>query len=87
MQSKQSSQFLNITFYWFYFALASTASVFTTVIVPLTSMYASPESHKLDFNIEVLNLIWHLCYTLRVIYCLPDLLFFDIPFYLYFISI
>ena len=27
------------------------------VIVPLTSIYASPYLHKLDFNIEVLHLI------------------------------
>ena len=29
-----------------------------TVIVPLKSIYASLLSHKIDFSIEVLNLIW-----------------------------
>ena len=32
------------------FALASAATVFGTVIVPLTSLYASLLSHKLDFG-------------------------------------
>ena len=39
------------------FASASAAAVFRTVIVRLTSIYASLKSHKLDFRIVVLILI------------------------------
>ena len=39
------------------FTTAPAAAVFGTVIVVLTSIYESLEFHKLDLNIEVLNLI------------------------------
>ena len=32
-------------------------SVSFRVIVPLTTIYASPKSHRLDYSIDVLNLI------------------------------
>ena len=51
------AQFLNITFLLVLFASASTSAVLLTVIVLFTRIYASLESHKLDFNIVVLNLI------------------------------
>ena len=41
MQSKNGSQFLNITFLSVSFALASVAAVLATVIIPLASLYAS----------------------------------------------
>ena len=52
MQSVNGAQVLNNIL----FLLFGTAGVpvFSTVIVPLTGIYASRESHKLDFNIEVL---------------------------------
>ena len=37
-------------------AAAVAAAIFGTVIVTLTCMYASLESHKLDFSIAFLNL-------------------------------
>ena len=41
MQSLNEEQFLNVTFLLVLFAAATTGAVFRTVIVPLTSMYAS----------------------------------------------
>ena len=41
--------------------------MFATDIVPLTSIYVSLQSHKLDFNIEVLNL-----FSLPVLYVPRD---------------
>ena len=41
MQSLKGMQFLNITFLFVSFTAAPAATVFETVIVPLTSMYAS----------------------------------------------
>ena len=58
MQLVNGAQFLNITFLLVFFASASSAAVLLTVIVPLTRIYASLQSHKLDFRIVVLNLIW-----------------------------
>ena len=57
MQLVNGAQFLNITFLLVLFASASEATVLLTVIVSLTRIYASLYSHKLDFNIIVLNLI------------------------------
>ena len=37
---------------------ASVASAPTTVMFPLTSIYASLQSYKPEFSIEFLNLIW-----------------------------
>ena len=51
-----SKQFLNITFLLVSFASTSTAAVFLTVIVPLASIYALLESHKLELFIDFLNL-------------------------------
>ena len=39
------------------FAAAPAAAMLITTIVPLASIYALLQSHKLDFNIKVLNLI------------------------------
>ena len=41
MQSLNGVQFLNVTLLFVLFAAAPAAAVFRTVIVPLTSMYAS----------------------------------------------
>ena len=43
-------KFLNITFSSVLFAAAPAPAVLLTVIFPLTSIYASPESHKLQSN-------------------------------------
>ena len=51
MQLVNGAQFLNITFLLVLFALASAAAVLLTVIVPLTWIYASLLSHKLDYSI------------------------------------
>ena len=51
------AQFSNITFLLALFAAAEATAVFGTVIVPLTSIYASLSSHKVDLNIMVLHLI------------------------------
>ena len=48
----------NYIFLWFGFAGFATVLVFGTVTVPLKRMYASLQSHKIDFNIEVLDLTW-----------------------------
>ena len=56
MQLVNGVKFLNITFLSVLFGAAA-VPVFTTVIDPLTSIYASLQSHKLDLNIEILNLI------------------------------
>ena len=55
MQLVNGIQFLNTTFLLALFVDAAVASA--TVIVHLTSIYASLSSHKLDLNIEVLNII------------------------------
>ena len=57
MQLVNGAQFLNITFLLVLFAVAPSEAVLLTVIVPLTRIYASLSSHKLDFNIAVLSLI------------------------------
>ena len=46
-----------MTFLLVLFAPASAAAVLSTVIYPLTSLYASLWSYKLDFRIVDLNLI------------------------------
>ena len=57
MQSVNGAQFLNITFLLVLFASTLAAAVLLTDIFPLTSLYASLQSHKLDLNVDVLNLI------------------------------
>ena len=57
MQLVNGAQFLNITFLLILFAAAPAAAVLLTDIFPLTSIYASLQSHKLDLSIAVLNLI------------------------------
>ena len=57
MQSVNGAQFLNITFLLALFASTLAAAVLLTDIFPLTSIYASLQSHKLDLNVDVLNLI------------------------------
>ena len=59
-------QFLNITFLLVLVAAAPAAAVLLTVIFPLTSIYASLESHKLDLSIAFLNLICLLAFSGRV---------------------
>ena len=54
MQLVNGLQFL---FFFLLFVAAPTAAVFGTVIVALTNIYASLQSHERDLNIEVLNLI------------------------------
>ena len=56
MQLVKGVHFLNIAFLFLLFGAAA-VPVVLTVIVPLTSIYASLQSHKLDFSIVVLNLI------------------------------
>ena len=56
MQSIYGVQFLNIIFLFLLLGAAA-VPMFGTVIVHLTSIYTSLQSHKLDLNIEVLNLI------------------------------
>ena len=68
MQPLFGAQFLNINFLSLLFLAALAPAVFATDIVPLTSIYASLDSHKLDFNIVVLNLFDFWCYTFRVRY-------------------
>ena len=57
IQLINGAQFLNITILLALFASASAAAVFGTVIILLTSIYASLQSHELDFSIAVLSLI------------------------------
>ena len=64
MQSVNGPQFLNITFLIVSFTAAPAVYVFGTVMVPLTSMYASLQSHKCDRIIDVLNLVLLLSYIL-----------------------
>ena len=52
------AQFLNVTpLFLSSSCLAEASPAPVIVIVPLTSMYASAKSHKLDLSIAVLNLI------------------------------
>ena len=55
MQSVNGAQFLNTASLPALFELPNACSA--AVIVPLTIMYASLKSHKLDFNNQILNLI------------------------------
>ena len=59
MQSVNGAQFLNIPLLFLSSNRFATSSAAAPVIaiVPITSMYASLQSHKLHINIEVLNLI------------------------------
>ena len=57
MQLVNGAQFLNITFLLVLFAAAPAPAVLLTDIFPLTSIYASLLSHRLDLSIAVLNLI------------------------------
>ena len=54
MQSVNGRQFVNTTSILLFSLPVATSA---TVIVQLTSIYGSLSSHKLDFNIEVSNLI------------------------------
>ena len=54
MQLVNGAQFLNTTCISLFPLPSANAA---TVIVPLTRIHASLYSHKLDLNIEVLNLI------------------------------
>ena len=56
MQLGDGAKFLNIIFLSTLFGAA--AVYCATVMVPLTTIYASLWLHKLDINVEVLNLIW-----------------------------
>ena len=58
MQLANEAQILNITFLLTPLYVWPWAAVSSAVIVPLTSIYASLYSHKLDLGIEFLNLIW-----------------------------
>ena len=55
MQSVNRAQFLNNIFLLALFGLSPTYSVID--VFPLTSIYASLNSRKIDLSIEVLNLI------------------------------
>ena len=56
MQLVNGAQFLNITFLLVLFAAAAVTAVLLTVIFPLTSIYVSLQSRKLDLSIVVLSL-------------------------------
>ena len=51
------TNYLNINFLILFFAAAPATALFKTVIVFLTSTCTSLQLHKLDINIEILNLI------------------------------
>ena len=72
MKPVKDRQFLNITYLSSLFGATAATAMFETVIAPLTSMYASLKLHKLDFNIEVLNLFWLL---LLYVLCVPSIIF------------
>ena len=57
MQLVNGEQFLFIM-YFLLFAAGLAATLFGTIAVALTSIYASLKSDKVDLNIDVLNLIW-----------------------------
>ena len=57
MQLGNEARFLNITFI-FLLVGAAAVPVLLTDIFPITSIYASLQSHKLDLSIAVLNLIY-----------------------------
>ena len=62
MQSVNEIHFLNIIFLLVLFTSALAATVFGTVILPLTSMYESIKSYKFDLIVDVLNLMLLLSY-------------------------
>ena len=72
MKPVKDRQFLNITYLSSLFGATAATAMFETVIATLTSMYASLKLHKLDFNIEVLNLFWLL---LLYVLCVPSIIF------------
>ena len=53
LQSVNEAQLLNRTSLLTWFGLSPACGVF--VVVPLTTIYASLKSHKLDFSCEVIN--------------------------------
>ena len=55
MQLVNGAQFLNTTCLLLLFASSPVATLFTTDIVPLTSIYDPLNSHNFYFNVEVLN--------------------------------
>ena len=57
MHLVNGAQFLNTTFL-FLLVGATAVPVLLTVLFPLTMIYASVKSHKLDLSIAVLNLIF-----------------------------
>ena len=58
MKAQFGAQFLNTTSLSLLFGFAAGGGTGTIVTVPLTIIYSSLSSHKLDFSFEVLNLIW-----------------------------
>ena len=56
MQLVNGALFLNAK-NLFLMSIKPLPSVFVRVIVPLTTIYASPKSHRSDLSIDVLNLI------------------------------
>ena len=64
MQLVNGAQFLNTTsiplpvYLYYHYLYNMPATNAATVIVPLTSIYATLQSNKLDLNMEYLNLIW-----------------------------
>ena len=54
---RDAAHLSNIIFLSVLNSVTPSAALFGTVIVSLTCIYASLSSHKLDFSIEVLNLI------------------------------
>ena len=55
LQSVNGAQFLNTIFLLILFGLSPACAAID--IVPLASIYASLQSHRLDLNIELLNSI------------------------------
>ena len=78
MHLVDGAQFLNITPLFLSSAHVAVASspAPVIVIVPLTSIYESAQSHKLDLSIVVLNLM-----SLQVVYSLLDLSFISTQFF------
>ena len=58
MQLVNGAQFLNVSFLFLLFGYSSCVAVLRTFIIPLKYIYAPLQSHKFDFIIEGLNLIW-----------------------------
>ena len=71
MKPGNGADFLNVISL-FIILFAATVPAFGNVIVPLTAIYASLKSDKLDFNIEVLNLIWLLVLYVQFCICITQ---------------